>query len=164
MDRVVRYISKVNNLGECVLLDRTNKEVGQLYFRQYYNVLANLIGLNPCSRDLMDYLAEVMDSSNEINNNIRVRKKFLEVIKDRSMQPDGTFQDYSDMNIMKSFKALVERGCLIKLMKGQYRVNPELFFKGSDKARMESIKITLEFVEGARDPSMKVVTKMKGDK
>lgn len=160
MSKKIKYINKVTNLGECKLQTYKNREVSQSYIKQYYNTIANLIGLNSCSRDLMDFLAETMDDNNEVTNSVRVRNRFLEVLKERSMKADGSYQTYADITIIQSFAALVERNCLVKLMKGLYRVNPELFFRGSTKDRMESIKITLEFIEGVRDPSMKVVTKL----
>ena len=133
------------------------KDINQDFVRVYYSTFAILAGLNPCSRDLMDYLLETMNDDNMVMSNEYSRDNFLEELKQNTMQPDGTFIEYSDSNIKKAYQLLTERRCLIKIKRGVYKVNPEYYFKKSEVKRLASIKLLLEFECGIRDSSMQLL-------
>ena len=120
-------------------------------------------GLNPCSRDLIDYLVDVMDDDNIITSNEYTRDKFLETLKESTIQPDGNFIEYSDSNIKKAYQSLVDRECLIKIKRGVYKVNPEYYFRKSETKRVDSIQLIMEFKSGILDTNMQLIYDIKED-
>jgi hypothetical protein len=151
----VKYVSAITKDKDGYRAQKYESiNVETLFVKKYYNVLAILGGLNPCSRDLMEYLTEVMDDNNYVYNNALVRKAFIECLKNVTKKPDGTFVTYSDINVKKSYQTLVSKGSLIKLTKGMYKVNPRYYFKSDAKKRIQAIKILLEFQKGYRDYKM----------
>ena len=137
------------------------KDISQDFVRVYYSTFAVLAGLNPCSRDLMDYLLETMNDDNIVMSNEYSRNNFLDELKQNTVQPDGSFVEYSDSNIKKAYQTLTERRCLFKIKRGVYKVNPEYYFKKSEIKRLESIKLLLEFECGVRDSSMQLIYELK---
>lgn len=163
-DNKVKYISKIVADDDAFRAQKyETKLVTSTFVKKYYNVLASLAGLNPCSRDLIDYLTEVMDDNNYVYNNSLVRKAFLDYLEKVTKQPDGTFITYSDVNIKKSYQYLTERNCLIKLTKGMFKVNPEFYFRADEKKRLGSIKLLLEFQKGFRNYKMETLYTLKED-
>lgn len=139
------------------------KLVPQDFVKRYYGTFAILAGLNPCSRDLIDYLVDVMDDDNIITSNEYTRDKFLETLKESTIQPDGNFIEYSDSNIKKAYQSLVDRECLIKIKRGVYKVNPEYYFRKSETKRVDSIQLIMEFKSGILDTNMQLIYDIKED-
>jgi hypothetical protein len=161
MENKVKYVSGIRTFGNEVFPERTTKNIESRFVQKYFNILSYLGGLNSCSRDLIDYLTEVMDEDNIVYNNAIIRNNFLTYMKEVTLKKEGTFVVYSDVNIRKSFQTLQEKECLLKLTKGMYKVNPEIFFRGGEKDRIESIKFVMEFNSGVRNPSMETIVTFK---
>lgn len=159
----IGFIKKVIPSDGVYLAKFGNKNVSQDFVRRYYGTFAVLAGLNPCSRDLIDYLVDIMDDDNIIMSNEYTRDKFLEALKESTLLPDGTFIEYSDSNIKKAYQSLVDRDCLIKIKRGVYKVNPEYYFRKSERKRIESIKLILEFKSGVVDSNMKLIYDVQED-
>lgn len=157
----VKYINKIDIVGDYRYPRYTYKSVESDFVKRYYNAFAVLAGLNPCCRDLIEYLVEVMDEDNIVRSDEYARQNFLALLKEKTRQVDGSFVEYSDSNIKKAFQLLTERKCLIKLNRGTYKVNPEIYFKKSESKRLESIKLLLEFQRGVRDTDMKLMYEVK---
>jgi len=161
--RKVQYMDSIRRVGGDNLPKYKYKEVDSSFVKCYYSMYASLVGLNPCSRDLMDYLTEIMDNDNIVRSDSYVRTKFSNYLKSISLKDDGTFVSYADSNVKKAFQTLVDRGCLIKLSKGIFKVNPEIYFRKTETLRMKSIKVTMEFIKGVRDAEMKLMYELKED-
>ena len=153
----VRFIRSITQTDEMNFPKFGKKDITQDFVKRYYNTFAVLAGLNPCSRDLMEYLVEIMNDDNVVMSNEYTRDNFLAELKTITMQPDNTYVEYSGSNIKKAYQSLTERGCLIKIKRGIYKVNPEIYFKKSETSRMESIKVILEFQGGVRNNKMELV-------
>jgi len=153
----IKYINRIDSLEQYNYPRYGYKSVETDFVKRYYNVFAILAGLNPCCRDLMDYLTEVMDEDNVVRSDEYSRQNFLQVLKEQTLQTNGEFVEYSDSNIKKAFQVLTDRKCLIKLNKGLYKVNPEIYFKKNNRKRLEAIKFTLEFQKGVRNTDMELL-------
>ena len=161
MENKVTYVSGAKMFGVDVFPERTTKIIEQRFVQKYFRILTYLGGLNPCSRDLIDYLTETMDDDNVVYNNSVIRNNFVAYMKEVTISKEGAFVSYSDVNVRKSFQILQEKNCLIKLTKGMFKVNPELFFRGGEKGRIDNIKLVLEFNSGIRDASMETIVTFK---
>lgn len=149
----VKYITKVEGMD--INIPRYNfKDEESQFVKKYYGVFSTLIGLNPCARDLIEYLTEIMNSDNIVRSDDYTRKEFIKQIEEISFKTTGEKVTYSDSNIKKAFSILNERRCLIKLTKGLYKVNPEYYFKKDEKKRLYAIKVVLEFERGIRNFNM----------
>jgi hypothetical protein len=153
----IRYINKVITAENYNKPVYENLDVETQFVKRYYNAFAILAGLNTCSRDLLDFLTEDMDEDNLVRSDIITRNKFLTTLKEQTIQTDGSFIEYSDSNIKKSYQTLLDRNCLIKVGRGAYQVNPEIFFKRGERSRLESVKISLEFRKGVRNDKMELI-------
>ena len=157
----LKYIGKID-VKEGIAYPRpAYKNIENCFVRKYYGVFSILIGLNPCARDLMEYLTEVMNEDNIVRSDEYTRKEFVKNIYECSLHKDGTFITYSDSNIKKAFQLLVERKCLIKVSKSIYKVNPEFYFRGTGPDRLTNIKLVLEFQKGVRDVNMTLIEKLE---
>lgn len=112
--------------------------------KRYHNCIYLLARLNKCSRDLLDWLTEQMDDNNIIYSNSVVRQKFRDFVKEVTKEEIS----YADVTIKTAFKTLVNRDLLIPKQRGVYQVNPEYFFKGSEKDRISKVILKLEFSKG----------------
>lgn len=160
----IKFINKIDRIEEDNYPRYGYRSVETEFVKRYYSVFAILAGLNPCCRDLMDYLTEVMDDDNMVRSDEYSRQNFLQILKEQTLLPSGEFVDYSDSNIKKAFQTLTERRCLIKLNKGVYKVNPEIYFKKSNIKRLEAIKLTIEFQKGVRNTDMELLYEMNEPK
>lgn len=120
------------------------KSVMANHTKRFHNCLYLLAGLNPCTRNLMDFLAEEMNNDNIVHSNKVTKDKFTGFIEGVS---NGTIT-YGDSSIKKAYSTLCDKGLLRKLGRGIYKVNPEYFVKNSDDNRERLLKIELEFQEG----------------
>lgn len=120
------------------------KEIKMSNTKRFHNCLHILLGLNKCQRLLMDWLAEEMDDDNMIISDEHMRSKFIKFIE--SIQVEGEILSYKDQTVANAFHDLVSRNdVLIKFSKGRYRLNPEFYWRGSDKERIEAIMMNLQF-------------------
>jgi hypothetical protein len=120
------------------------KSVMTNHTKRFHNCLYLLAGLNPCTRNLMDFLAEEMDNDNVVYSNAVTKDKFANFIAGVS---EGTIT-YGESSIKKAYSTLCDKGLLRKLGRGIYKVNPEYFIKNTDDNRERLLRIELEFQEG----------------
>lgn len=106
--------------------------------KRYHNCLYLLAGITGCARNLIDYLAQVMDKNNMIYSNSTARKSFINEMKRGSVE-------YKDDTVKKAFKELKDKNFLLPDAIGSYQVNPKYFMKNNDDKRAELIKVILDF-------------------
>lgn len=161
----VKYIDSIRSIGNENFPVYKTLKVDTDFVRSYYNMYASLAGLNPCSRDLMDFLTKEMDDNNIVRSDVYVRTKFLDYIKSlkKARERDGKLLSYADSNVKKAFKTLSLNECLIPISKGIFKVNPKIYFKKSDEKRLQSIKVTMEFIKGHRDANMSLQCSLMED-
>jgi len=108
--------------------------------KRYYHTLFRLLNLNGCERALLDWLTEVMrDDNNSIYMNNDEVDRFIETVR-------GSVK-YKPSTVWQAFKKLRARNLVLKTKKarGLFHVNPVFFSKGSEKDRVKTIKMLLEF-------------------
>jgi len=162
----VKYVGRVDILNDGFKMPRFQyQSIEQEYVKRYHTVFAILAGLSPCARDLMEYLVNTMNEDNIVTTNEYTRGNFLSVLKSATLTSSGDFVTYSDSNVKKAIQTLVDRNCLIKKGRGIYIVNPEIYFnpRGTQRDRMDSIKMILEFKAGTRDVNMQTLYQVSND-
>ena len=160
----VKYISQSKKLDDGIIdLKYQYYSVEDRFIRLYYGTIYMLAGATPCERDLMDFLVEDMNDDNKIVHSASTRYSFRARMKQifEKRKDDPPYKEYSDASIKKAFRMLKEKGLLISIDKGTYIVNPEYFFKATERKRLEKIKLVLEFQKGMRDSSFKLITESK---
>ncbi len=156
-------------IGDDIILpEYAHKNVVCSHTRRYHNCLYLLAGLNSCARDLMDYIAEEMDSNNFFYSNQHFRQSFQNFIKENVSFFNNATQKkevltYSDSSIKKALGVLTSKGLIRGTSKGVFRVNPEYFFKNDDKKRVDMIVIELEFKEHV-DTKLRILQEQTGIK
>lgn len=140
--------------------------------KRYHNCLYLLAGLNGCSRDLMDYITEEMDSENIFYSNAHFRQRFIRFILENGTveklnKESGAIEvvavRYSDSNVKKALAALAEKNLIRSVSKGVFKVNPEYFFKNDDSKRLDMIRLEMEFKSGS-DTKLKMLQEAHPDK
>jgi hypothetical protein len=139
--RQIEYTSGVTIADGIVFPESSTKSITWSHTKRYHNCLFLLIDLNPCARNLIDYLTEVMDSENDVRSDLKTRKSFSAYV---TKQTNGE-TSYRDDGIKKAFARLREKGLLIQVKRGILKVNPEFFIKNNDKERAGMIKMIIEF-------------------
>jgi Firmicute plasmid replication protein (RepL) len=145
--KIIRYMSDIEKTedvidGQPVYIPvYEEKAVVITSTKRFHNCIYLLAGLPGCARDLMDYLAEIMDEKNIVRNDSTMREAFINFMKEIT----NNQVSYKDSTVNTNFNLLAERKLLIRKGKGVYMVNPEYFYKGDDKNRINSIKLLLEF-------------------
>ena len=156
----VKYVGRVELLSDGYRTPRWSYYDAEMeYVKRYHTVFAILAGLSPCARDFMEYLVNNMNDENIVTTNEYTRTDFLDALKKATITQSGEFISYSDSNIKKAVQTLVNRSCLIKKGRGIYMVNPEIYFnpKGSQRERLDTIKMVLEFKSGTRDVNLQTL-------
>lgn len=146
----LKYAKEVIELGKDnkgksiyeIRYDYVKVETG--FVRRYHNCLYLLLQLPQGERALMDYLTEVMDSDNLVYNNELNRSKFIELYNEANKE----HKSYQIDSVRIWFQRLANKNLILPINRGTYKVNPEYFFKGDDKSRLDSIKLMLEFKAG----------------
>lgn len=162
----VKYVGKIDILNDGFKMPRFHyQSIEQEYVKRYHTVFAILAGLSPCARDFMEYLVNNMNDDNIVTTNEYTRSNFLSVLKSATMTSLGEYVTYSDSNVKKAIQTLVDRNCLIKKGRGIYIVNPEIYFnpRGTQRDRMDNIKMILEFKSGTRDVNMQTLYQISND-
>lgn len=162
----VKYVGKIDVLNDGFKMPRFHyQSIEQEYVKRYHTVFAILAGLSPCARDFMEYLVNIMNEDNIVTTNEYTRGHFLSTLKNATLTESGDYVAYSDSNVKKAIQTLVDRNCLIKKGRGIYIVNPEIYFnpKGTQRDRMDSIKMILEFKAGTRDVNMQTLYQVSSE-
>ncbi len=108
--------------------------------KRYYHTLFRLLDLGGCERALLDWLTEVMrEDNNSIYMNNDEVERFIETVKPKV--------SYKPSTVWQAFKKLRSKNLVLKTKKarGLFHINPVFFSKGSEKERVKTIKMLLEF-------------------
>jgi len=104
--------------------------------KRYFNCLPRLYFLTPCSRNLIDYLCEMMNTKNIASTSDGSRRLFkafvLEACHGRIV--------YTDKVIKEAIKELEHYGLIIPMSIARVRINPIYFYSGGIKARITLIE------------------------
>jgi hypothetical protein len=169
----VRYVSKIVSDDGYNSLKYDSKDVQEDFVKAYHNTLLLLSRVPDSAKNLMLYLVEKMSDDNLVHSNETTRKHFTaymfnslykeykELVKDdkskyfgQSAKDLATAKTYKNPTISAAFHTLKNHDMLISTARGEYRVNPEFFYRKSEAERMKSIKMTLEFNAGVKDIGM----------
>ena len=164
----VRYMHRIDVHGTERLPRFKDANVDTDFVKMYESVIATLLRLPDCPANLITYLSHKMTEENVVHHNKFTRENFNKFIyklwydqykEDGVANPHekATARQYSDHTIKKAFSTLTDKGLLIPQTRGMFVVNPEYFFKKSDKARLEKIKVVLEMKSGVRDVNMRII-------
>lgn len=111
--------------------------------KSFHNCLYLILGVNKLQRILMDWISEEMDDRNMIRNDTHTRGMFANFLTE--IQIDGQTVKYEDQSIANAFHGLFKSGLLIRHTKSVYQVNPKYYWRGSDKDRIETIMMNIQF-------------------
>lgn len=138
----IEYIKDWVKHDSLVLPEYGKKFVSQSFVKYYMTSIYALAQLNRCCRFLMDYIAIKMDDENRIATGVLFRQQFLEFI-DQVTKGKVT---YTEGSIRNALATLRQKKFLLKEQDkgGYFIVNPEFFFRASERERIDAIKITLE--------------------
>jgi hypothetical protein len=107
--------------------------------KRYHNTLAVLFGLSGCTRDLLDYYTEIMDSRGIVSTDTDLVEQFINKV----VRLSANKVRYSTAAVKKAISKLRERGILLNHCRGKGRICP-LFFSNQDseKRRIKEIEAT----------------------
>lgn len=118
---------------EILVLDHT---------KRFHNCLYLLAGLNPCARNLMDWLAEEMNENNIVYHTADSRKSFNVFL---GKITNGKVS-YADQTIKQAWSSLNQAGLIIaKSTKATFIVNPKYFWNGKEDERIGKIVAQITF-------------------
>lgn len=146
----------------------TTVNVDDRFVKVYDGVIATLLSLPDCAANLITYLSHKMSEDNIVHHNKFTRENFNKFIykvwydhyKSEGLEDphvEAKLKTYKDNTVKKAFSTLADRGLLIPKTRGMFVVNPEFYFKKSDRARLEKIKVVLEMQSGVRDVNMQII-------
>lgn len=166
--KTVRYIHKIDVYGNERLPRFRDAKIDTEFVKMYESVITTLLRLPDCPANLITYLSHKMTEENVVHHNKFTRESFNKFIyklwydeyKQNGVEnahEEATAKQYSDHTIKKAFSVLTDKGLLIPQTRGMFVVNPEYFFKKSDKDRLDKIKVVLEMKSGVRDVNMQII-------
>jgi len=137
----IKYCYGIEEEDEVKLPVFKTKRFTKNHVKRYGNHTHKLAKLDKCSYLLINYLADYCnESSNEVFNTIKERKKFIEFCsKNCSI-------NYKDCTVKKSFLKLLDVGLLLKFgPRISYIVNPVYFFGGTETNRRKILQQILYY-------------------
>jgi len=147
---VIKYVDGWTEEGGVKLPVYDTKMITTSHVKRYNNCLYRLADLSRCSRNLIDYLTDIMDDNNYVVSNRHTVNSFIEIMAKMSV-------GYQVDTIQKAFKELRDKNFLLPTrvgVRGYYQVNPSYFIKNDDSKRAELIKLSLEFSAERRDVTL----------
>lgn len=143
VDRIIDY-----QTGEIIEQERVESlAVGKEpnYYKVYINDLANLQGLNPTEKVVLETLSANMTFDNLI--------VLIKPIKEKLCQITG--KEFE--TIKKAIQGLTKKKVLLKEERACYRVNPKYVAKGKWED-IKALRLVVEYSERGRDISIEKVT------
>jgi len=134
----IKYVDRYVEQEGINLPEYKTMRVTTAHTKRYHNCLYLLADLKGCARNLMDYLAETMDTDNCVSSNSYTVNKFIETMKIANVE-------YGVDSVNKAFKKLKDKGFLLVVSRGMYMVNPKYFMKNVDVKREDLIRLSLSF-------------------
>lgn len=164
MQKVVKFRSSFSIKDGDVVPSFGKYTVNTEFIKQYKGALYKLHTLSSCARTLMDYLIENSGDSGVINSNKYTRdnfnKEYVKIWTQYYIESEGLEKfeakklaqekKFKDNTVAHAFTQLCKRGLLIQIQRGVYNINPEYFFKKSERERLDEIKLILEFSNKTR--------------
>lgn len=144
---VIKYVDKWTLEDGVKMPVYDTKVITTSHVKRYNNCLYRLADLSKCSRNLIDYLTDIMDDDNYIISNRFTVNKFIELMTNNSIT-------YKVDTIQKAFKELRDKNFLLPTRieaRGYYQVNPAYFIKNDESKRAELIRLSLEFTSERRE-------------
>lgn len=141
--KTINYIDG-HRLEDGILVPQNkSKDIMLTNTKRFHNCIYLILGVGRLERVLMDWISEEMDTNNYIRNDVYTRSNFIEFIRDVKME--GKKTEYEDTSVNSAFHNLKSVGLLIPVRKGLYQVNPEYYWRGTDKDREEQIMLNIKF-------------------
>lgn len=135
----IKHIKEVKDIGDIARPIYGYKEVETDFVQQYKNCIASLFKLTPLATKYILFATEQMTMENIYRNDIYNKELFI------SKMVEVGEKQHSIGSLDKVALELVDNNIFLRLNRGTYKINPELFWKDDAKARRESIKLSLEF-------------------
>lgn len=115
------------------------------YYKVYINDLANLQGLNPTEKKVL----EILSANMSFDNIIIVIKPIKEKL---AIAINGSFE-----SVKKAIIGLTKKGILLKEERACYRVNPKYIAKGKWED-IKALRLVIEYSAKGREISIEKVT------
>lgn len=141
----IKYRSGKKSDGEIDKWEYDIYKADTSHTKRYNQAVCLLMGINGCAHHLIDYLSNNAGEAGYINNNGITISSFIEFHTRHKAKKN---KPYSESAVQKAFTQLASKGFLVRIIKGVYKVNPELYFNGADADRVKRIKMMLEFNKG----------------
>lgn len=139
--KIIRYavgIDKDKSTDEEIVLSYRSILVSNTPVKHYGSCLNILIGLSKNTRALLDFILVNMSEENYIHNNNQLKSRFKEIFVKADIKVN-----LKDNTINKAFTELKNHKLILKPYKsarGLYRINPQFFWKGTEKDRIRLIR------------------------
>lgn len=141
--KTISYIDGFQLEGDVMVPVVKGVEIMMTGTKRFHNCLYLIMGLGKLERLLMDWISEEMDDRNIIRNDGFVRGQFINFIS--TLVIDGDNKVYKDQSVNNAFHSLCSSKLLISISKGIYQVNPNYYWSGSDKDRVDEIMMNIRF-------------------
>jgi hypothetical protein len=126
--------------GEYIEVTMADLEYPMTGVKRYYHTLFRLLQLTGCDRIYLDWLTEVMGTDNSVYINDDEMLRFITSVSEMGVE-------YKVSTVKQAFKRLRARNLLLKTKKasGLFHVNPIFFSKGTERERLQNIRMLMEF-------------------
>lgn len=175
-NKKIRYVEQINFKDDVKYLEYNYRSISSGKTFRYQNTIGRLLRLSNKAHNLLYYLVDYMDKDNVVYSNTQFKTRFNNLIfgsmKDKyledgfSLEKAGELANkhkYSDVSIRKAYSELKEHGLILQYKdsngdqrRGVYWVNPEFFWKDTDKNRDEKIRKILQIESGTESLLIKV--------
>lgn len=145
----VKYTKELDEVGGIKLPKYGYKTVETDFVQQYKNCITSIFKLTSLATKYVLFATEYMNIENIYVHNVYNKELFI------SKLIEAGDKKHNIGSLDKIAVELVNNNIFIRLNRGTYKVNPELFWKDTNKSRLDSIKINLEF-EANSDMKIKV--------
>lgn len=169
MDKKIRFVKELIVDGDEKFLEYDYKSVCSTKTFRYQNTIGRLLRLSHKSHNLLYYLVDYMDKDNVVYSNSQFKNRFNNLIfgamKEQYISEGFSVEEaekkanthkYSDVSIRKAYSELKSHNLIIQYKdykgnekRGVYWVNPEFFWKDTEKNRDEQIRKILQIESGA---------------
>lgn len=167
-ERNVKFVEQIRFKDDTQYLEYDYKSICSDKTFRYQNTIGRLLRLSLKAHNLLYYLVDYMDKNNVVYSNTYFKNRFnnlifgamkeqylTEGLSVKEAEEKANTHKYSDVSIRKAYSELKNHDLIIQYKdengdekRGMYWVNPEFFWKDTEKDRNEKIRKILQIESG----------------